>query len=97
MVVFLSDMEDIPENREIQPYLFEPPVQVQCTVCGKLGGSKRWRRTRSPFEYDLVRIFLQISILKVFVINSIRNIDVKILQLNPHVYYMQFIFKPSRK
>jgi hypothetical protein len=28
MVVYLSDMEDIPENREIQPYMFEPPVQV---------------------------------------------------------------------
>jgi hypothetical protein len=28
MVVFLSDIEDISENREIQPYLFKPPVQV---------------------------------------------------------------------
>jgi hypothetical protein len=28
MIVFLSDIEDIPENREIQPYMFEPPVRV---------------------------------------------------------------------
>ena len=28
MVVFLSDIEDIPENRDIKPYLFEPPVRV---------------------------------------------------------------------
>jgi hypothetical protein len=28
MVVFLSDMEDIPENLEIQSYMFESPVRV---------------------------------------------------------------------
>ena len=28
MVVFLSDIDDIPKNRKIQLYLFEPPVRV---------------------------------------------------------------------
>jgi hypothetical protein len=71
--------------------MFDPPVYVRVNNYAEYGESSEEseRSTRSPFEYDLVGIFLQISVLNVFIIDSIRNICVMILQLNLYVYHMR--------